>query len=41
MMPLEASSMIGSLGGIAEIVKDTFGGGSGGGSAIKVASGKK
>ena len=26
MMPLEASSMVGSLGGIAEIVKDTFGG---------------
>ena len=26
MMPLEASSMIGSLGGMAEIVKDTFGG---------------
>ena len=41
MMPLEASSMIGSLGGIAEIVKDTFGGGSTGRSAIKAASGKK
>jgi regulator of protease activity HflC (stomatin/prohibitin superfamily) len=26
MMPLEASSMVGSLGGIAEIVKGTFGG---------------
>ena len=28
MMPLEAASMVGSLGGIAEIVKDTFQGGS-------------
>ena len=27
-MPLEAASMVGSLGGIAEIVKDTFQGGS-------------
>jgi regulator of protease activity HflC (stomatin/prohibitin superfamily) len=27
MLPIEASSLIGSLGGIAEIAKDTFGGG--------------
>ena len=31
MMPLEASSIIGSLGGIAQIASETFNGGSGGG----------
>ena len=40
MMPLEASSMIGSLGGIAEIVKDTFtGGGLSGGAAKSIKTG--
>lgn len=36
MMPLEASNVIGALGGIAEIAKETFG--SGGGSAKKGSS---
>ena len=33
LMPLEASSVIGSLAGLAEITKDAFSGGDGGGSA--------
>jgi regulator of protease activity HflC (stomatin/prohibitin superfamily) len=33
MLPIEASSVLGSLGGIAEIAKATFGGNSGGGAA--------
>jgi len=33
MMPLEASSLIGSLGGIGSIAKDVFGDGDGGGSS--------
>ncbi len=40
MLPLEATSMLGALGGIGEISKDLFGGGSGGsgGSGGKAAS---
>jgi regulator of protease activity HflC (stomatin/prohibitin superfamily) len=33
MLPIEASSVLGSLGGIAEIARATFGGNSGGGAA--------
>jgi regulator of protease activity HflC (stomatin/prohibitin superfamily) len=37
MMPLEASSVIGSLGGLAQITSEAFGGGGGGGAAPKPA----
>jgi hypothetical protein len=35
MMPLEASSVIGSLAGLAQITGEAFGGGTGGGAAPK------
>ena len=38
MLPLEASSLIGSLGGIGEIAKDVFGGDGGDGKATRRAS---
>jgi regulator of protease activity HflC (stomatin/prohibitin superfamily) len=44
MLPLEASSVIGALGGIAEIAKETFGnsdGGTGGGAARPAGGGRR
>jgi regulator of protease activity HflC (stomatin/prohibitin superfamily) len=38
MLPLEASSVIGSIAGISEIARETFGGGGSGGGAPKPAS---
>ncbi|HUD51694.1 SPFH domain-containing protein [Parvibaculum sp.] len=34
LMPLEAASVIGAIGGIGELARDAFGGGAGGGSGI-------
>ena len=41
LMPLEASSLIGSVGGIAEIAKETFGKKSGGGAGGRSGAGAK
>ncbi len=41
MMPLDATSILGSIGGIAEIAKEAFGSGSGGQSAQSVQSTKR